>query len=187
MHRIISELFQLLERPSIQIVDLFPCLVKRSSDSVSALIVLLLHASWKRIEFFLTHCLTINDRDYCDSQLSHSYNVPVDLCLFVEIAEDLVALCNSLLRNAIPSRDELFVLECGGNRALCLIDKILQVFLEDLGSTGRKLLRLPLRGVLKVVHINPLQRNRPSLFAILQEAFSGRPLPFYPPAPHPNT
>src|SRR3989442_4980158 len=45
----------------------------------------------------LFRSLTINDRDYCDSQLSHSYTVAVDLCLFVEIAEDLVALCNSLL------------------------------------------------------------------------------------------
>src|SRR6266581_557010 len=83
MHRIISELFQLLKRPSIQIVDLFPCLIKRRSDCVSALIILLLHAGWKRIEFLLTHRLTINDRDYCDAQLSHSNSVAVDLCLFV--------------------------------------------------------------------------------------------------------
>src|SRR5436853_3352147 len=160
-HRIISELFQLLERPSIQIVDLLPCLVESRSDSVSALIVLLLHASWKRIEFFLTYRLTFNDGDYCDAQLSHSNRVAVDLCLFVEIAEDLVAFRDSLLRNAIPSRDELFVLECGGNRALCLIDKILQVFLEDIGSTGRKLQGLWLVGVLKVVHIAPIMINRP--------------------------
>src|SRR5207244_2618563 len=71
-HRIISELPQLLQRPSIQIVDLFPCLVKRRSHGVSALIILLLHTGWKRIEFLLTHRITINDRDYCDAQLGHS-------------------------------------------------------------------------------------------------------------------
>src|SRR5207245_3141460 len=113
-HRIIPELLQLLQRSGIKIVDLFPRFVKRRSDGVSTLIVFLLHARWKRIEFFLTYRLTINDGDYCDTQLGHPHSVAVHLRLFVYIAENLVAFRDSLLRNAISSRDELFVLEYGG-------------------------------------------------------------------------
>src|SRR2546429_4960534 len=82
-HRIIPELLQLLQRSGIKIVDLFPRFVKRRSDGVSTLIVFLLHARWKRIEFFLTYRLTINDGDYCDTHLGHPHRVAVHLRLFV--------------------------------------------------------------------------------------------------------
>src|SRR5260370_17911132 len=56
-HRAVSEFFQLLQGPTVQIIDFFPCLVKSNSDGVSTLIVLFLGACGMLVTFFPTTSL----------------------------------------------------------------------------------------------------------------------------------